>query len=58
MQWLDTFKLARTGDAKAQAILSRYDKFLVMKTEKNYWEDLVLDEMVRLPSSPESEQYH
>jgi len=43
---LNFFQAAQSGDSKKQAILSRYDKFIEMKIEKEHWKQLVLNEVV------------
>ncbi|KAE9409317.1 hypothetical protein BT96DRAFT_970239 [Gymnopus androsaceus JB14] len=43
--WLETFKLAQSGDTKTQALLQRYDRFLQMKAEKEHWKQLVRNEV-------------
>ncbi|KAK7471031.1 hypothetical protein VKT23_002446 [Stygiomarasmius scandens] len=44
-KWLNFFQAAQSGDSKKQAILSRYDKFIEMKIEKEHWKQLVLNEV-------------
>ncbi|KIK70424.1 hypothetical protein GYMLUDRAFT_148386 [Collybiopsis luxurians FD-317 M1] len=44
-KWLETFKLAQSGNVRTQAIIQRYDRILQVRAEKQRWKELVLNEV-------------
>ncbi|KAF5369849.1 hypothetical protein D9758_001396 [Tetrapyrgos nigripes] len=43
-KWLKTFQHANSGDVKKQALLTRYDRFIEMKIEKEDWKQTIREE--------------
>lgn len=46
-QWLESFKRAEQGDEKLQRVLSRYERMIATKREKEAWKRRILEAFVR-----------
>jgi hypothetical protein len=40
LQWLDVFRKANQGDRASQAVLSRYDRMIAFRKEKEHWKEI------------------
>jgi len=48
-QYLEIFKRAKAGDAYLPSILMRYSRLIDVRCEKEYWDYLLVKDLVCLP---------
>lgn len=47
LKWLELFRECKSGNERAQAICSRFDRLIGVRREKEYWNHLLYVERVR-----------